>query len=166
MVPFILAFGLHCSNMICALTSLMMPQNNYTHSQRKRNILEVAFLLEKSVYKKTYMQMSHDPGSHDPDPGLHEKSMTKSCVSFETECRLMCICYYDWLCQRRDPHSNESHLVEIIIAAYMWYHICLTHVVLHKRQQGSGGTYFPTTATWFSLSWNIFKPFNLEGYMD
>ena len=33
-----------------------------------------------------YMQISHDPGSHDPDPGPQEKSMKKSCVSFETEC--------------------------------------------------------------------------------
>ncbi len=44
------------------------------------------------------MQISHDPGSHDPDPGLQEKSMKKSCVSFETECRMlepflnMCFC--------------------------------------------------------------------------
>ncbi len=29
----------------------------------------------------------HDPGSHDPDPGPREKSMKKSSVSFETECR-------------------------------------------------------------------------------
>ncbi len=32
------------------------------------------------------MQISHDPGSHDSDPGPQEKSMKKSCVSFETEC--------------------------------------------------------------------------------
>ncbi len=31
----------------------------------------------------------HDPGSHDPDPGPQEKSMKKSCVSFETECIMM-----------------------------------------------------------------------------
>ena len=29
---------------------------------------------------------SHDPGLHDPDPGPQEKSMKKSCVSFETGC--------------------------------------------------------------------------------
>ncbi len=29
---------------------------------------------------------THDPGSHDPDPGPQEKSTKKSCVSFETEC--------------------------------------------------------------------------------
>ncbi len=34
-----------------------------------------------------YMQIFHDPGSHDPDPGPQEKSMKKSCVSFEAECR-------------------------------------------------------------------------------
>ncbi len=34
------------------------------------------------------MQISHDPGLHDPDPGPQEKSMKKSCVSFETECRM------------------------------------------------------------------------------
>ena len=35
----------------------------------------------------------HDPGSHDPDPGPQEKSMKKSCVSFETECiLLLCKC--------------------------------------------------------------------------
>ncbi len=34
------------------------------------------------------MQISHDTGSHDPDPGPQEKSMKKSCVSFETECRI------------------------------------------------------------------------------
>ncbi len=33
-----------------------------------------------------YMQISHDPGSHDPNPGPQEKSMKKSCVSLETEC--------------------------------------------------------------------------------
>ncbi len=38
------------------------------------------------IIKKTYMQISHDPGSHDPDPGPQKKSMKKSCVSFETEC--------------------------------------------------------------------------------
>ncbi len=32
------------------------------------------------------MQMSLDPGSHDPDPGPQEKSTEKSYVSFETEC--------------------------------------------------------------------------------
>ncbi len=36
------------------------------------------------------MQISHDPGSHDPDPGPQEKSMKKSCVSFETECSYEC----------------------------------------------------------------------------
>ncbi len=56
----------------------------YTLSQKKRNIFEVAFLLEKSVY--------HDPGSHDSDPGPQEKSMKKSCVSFETECRSLNEC--------------------------------------------------------------------------
>ncbi len=35
-----------------------------------------------------YMQMSHDPGSHDSDPGSQEKSMKKSCVSFEAECSI------------------------------------------------------------------------------
>ncbi len=42
---------------------------------------------ESAVIQKTYMQISHDPGSHDPDPGPQEKSMKKSCVSFETECK-------------------------------------------------------------------------------
>ncbi len=32
------------------------------------------------------MEISHDLGSHDPDPGPQEKSAKKSCVSFETEC--------------------------------------------------------------------------------
>ena len=32
------------------------------------------------------MQISHDPRSHDPDPAPQEKSMKKSCISFETEC--------------------------------------------------------------------------------
>ncbi len=32
------------------------------------------------------MQISHDPGSHDPDPGPQGKCIEKSCVSFETEC--------------------------------------------------------------------------------
>ncbi len=32
------------------------------------------------------MQISHDTRSYDPDPGPHEKSTKKSCVSFETEC--------------------------------------------------------------------------------
>ncbi len=32
-----------------------------------------------------YVQISHDPRSHDPDPGPQEKFMKKSCVSFETE---------------------------------------------------------------------------------
>ncbi len=32
------------------------------------------------------MQISDDPGSHDPDPGPQEESTKKSCVSFETEC--------------------------------------------------------------------------------
>ncbi len=35
------------------------------------------------------MQISHDPGSNDPDPGPQENSMKKSCVSFETECSLL-----------------------------------------------------------------------------
>ncbi len=35
----------------------------------------------------SHMQISRDPGSHDPDPGPQEKSMKKSCVSFATECR-------------------------------------------------------------------------------
>ncbi len=34
------------------------------------------------------IHISHDPGSHDPDPGPQEKSMKKSCVSFETECTI------------------------------------------------------------------------------
>ena len=67
----------------------------YTQSQKNCNIFGVAFLLEKSVYQwiwgihhfdKTDVQISHDPGSHDPDPGPQEKSTKKSCVSFETEC--------------------------------------------------------------------------------
>ena len=33
-----------------------------------------------------YMQISHDPGSRDSDPGPQEKSMKKRCVSFEIEC--------------------------------------------------------------------------------
>ncbi len=36
--------------------------------------------------------ISHDPGSHDPDPGPQEKSMKKSCVSVETECRRPSTC--------------------------------------------------------------------------
>ncbi len=37
--------------------------------------------------KKTHMQISHDPGQHDPDPGPQEKSTMKSCISFETQCK-------------------------------------------------------------------------------
>ncbi len=36
----------------------------------------------------TDMQISPDRGSQDPDPGRQEKSMKKSCVSFETECTM------------------------------------------------------------------------------
>ncbi len=62
----------------------------YTLSQKKRNILEVAFLLEKSVYIIHHASLhGHDPGSHDPDPGPQENSMKKSCVSFESECNLL-----------------------------------------------------------------------------
>ena len=38
-------------------------------------------------YGGVNVQISHDPGSHDPEPGPQEKSTKKSCVSFETECR-------------------------------------------------------------------------------
>ena len=61
----------------------------YTQSQKKRNILEVAFLFGEEcipVNLGLYMQISHDPRTHDPDPGPQEKAMKKSCVSFETEC--------------------------------------------------------------------------------
>ena len=44
--------------------------------------------LELYIISKTYMQISHNPRSHDSDPGPQEKSMRKSCVSFETECIL------------------------------------------------------------------------------
>ena len=33
------------------------------------------------------MQIFHDPGSHDPDPGPQGKSTKKSCISFETQCK-------------------------------------------------------------------------------
>ncbi len=40
----------------------------------------------RRVYTSESGVISHDPGSHDPDPGPQEKSTKKSCVSFETEC--------------------------------------------------------------------------------
>ena len=56
----------------------------YTLFQKKRNISEVAFLLEKSVYQWIW---GYDPRLHDPDPGPQEKSTKKSCVSLGKGCR-------------------------------------------------------------------------------
>ncbi len=44
------------------------------------------FLKLRFFWRTVYMQISYDPGLHDPDPGPQEKSKKKSCVSFETEC--------------------------------------------------------------------------------
>ncbi len=61
----------------------------YSLFQKKRNISEVAFLLEKSVYEWIwgYASFWHDPRLHDPDPGPQEKSTEKSCVSFGKDCK-------------------------------------------------------------------------------
>ncbi len=47
--------------------------------------LEVAFLFGEECIPVNL-------GLHDPDPGPQEKSMKKSCVSFETECISHCFC--------------------------------------------------------------------------
>ncbi len=45
--------------------------------------------MNMGAYIISTIQISHDPGSHEPDPGPQEKSTKKSCVSFETECRFL-----------------------------------------------------------------------------
>ena len=81
------------SGQLDVLPTLQTSSLLYTLSQKKRNILEVVFPLEQSVYQwiwgyTSFQQCSYDPGSHDTDPGPKEKSMKKSCVSFETECNI------------------------------------------------------------------------------
>ncbi len=59
------------------------------------------------------MQISHDPGSHDPDPGPQEKSMKKSCVSFETECSQLVVINFSF---------NSDYIGTVSIDLSMLYH--------------------------------------------
>ena len=43
--------------------------------------------MHTNEYEVIHMHISRDSGLHDSDPGPQEKSMKKSCVSFETECK-------------------------------------------------------------------------------
>ncbi len=71
-----------------------------------------------------YMQISNDSGSHDPDPGPQENSTKKSCVSFETVHRYVCIyidlklidifclghqCIGAEVCIQSTEYSNVTH---------------------------------------------------------
>ena len=51
------------------------------------------------------------------------------------------IFHQDWLRQHRDPHCNESHLVEMVIPEYMWWQtlpwVCETYVVCHFLSKSS-----------------------------
>ena len=87
--------------------------------------------------------MSHDPGLHDPDPGPQEKSMKKSCVSFETECR------------RTWPTCSEKYLWGVTLPCP--FHLvdthcfadCVAHIKVRcERHSGSF-----TFVIWKSIEW-------------
>ena len=62
------------------------------------------------------MQISHDPGSHDPDPGPQEKSTKKSCVSFGKECMI----------DQTFHHITEVTMVtELKSLKILFLHVCL-----------------------------------------
>ena len=80
------------------------------------------------------MHISHDPGSHDPDPGPQEKSMKKSCVSFETECISRSSIFFTELWHALWPYKitlelNSTHFAQLIIS-YLIKPVIRRHWVL------------------------------------
>ncbi len=82
-----------------------------------------------ATLRKIREPISHDPRSHDPDPGPKEKSMKKSCTSFETEC-ISCECHATDLQFHELPISSNNscnwilfhHLREAFLQVFKWKH--------------------------------------------